>query len=813
MVKHILLSLIVALTLSCSRYDHVIIVKNNNSNAVIVIPGDASEHLRSSADILTDYIQKSTGAELPVVTSSSEKDINSIYLFEGEDADTFDPDIGNMDGDGFIIAVPDRNTVVIAGPTSWGTEYGVYEFLERYVGVRWLMPGEFGADIPQHRSISVPGETVREEPVYLSRQLSAPNGTEFARRNRHHPRVSFHHHLLYLFPPDTYTKNHPEFYPIRDGKRYLPEASDHHWQPCFSEPGTVKEAIKNIKEYFRTHPEATSYSLGMNDSDHFCQCDRCLEKEGPEKNFLGHRNYADIYFEWANKVVEGVLETYPDKWFGTLAYWSLAEPPRTVKVHPRIIPYLTYGRIRWFDPELEAQGHQITEWWRSVSPTLGWYDYIYGSPYMVPRVFFHQMADYLRYSSETGVGAYYGEIYYNWGEGPKEYLTLKLLWDPDIDVDAELNDWYVHAVGKDAAPELKAYYDHWEQFWTSRIRESDWYSKENTWMQFNHPGYFDIVTEDDIALSRKWLEAAVAKAVTENQKKRAGILLRAFEYYEASAYTFIDEIKAYTIPVSSGEAAVGMLETVERYGSMKEKHRELEEAFESDPVLHIPNKSDRYRQTTGDRWGCYPLWATYEWAHDSTVSARVDELTSSPVKNVRSHAQLMQAVLNGTALPLTDNASFSTNHASWDIIANETETVKWINAGGHASRGALLVSSPDRFKIEQTVPLSENPHLYTALAFVKLTGPDNVKGTAELVLSVIDKRDMDFVVDEWSVTKNWMKSSIRIQKGIWTPIATTIDVSEIKADLPPDSLTVQLSLNGFDEGSDIIIDDVGIYAH
>ena len=42
----------------------------------------------------------------------------------------------------------DPSQVIIAGPTPYGTEFGVYEFLERYVGVRWLMPGPDGEDVP-----------------------------------------------------------------------------------------------------------------------------------------------------------------------------------------------------------------------------------------------------------------------------------------------------------------------------------------------------------------------------------------------------------------------------------------------------------------------------------------------------------------------------------------------------------------------------------------------------------------------------------------------------------------------------------------
>ncbi|HCU33987.1 MAG TPA: hypothetical protein DGT21_00660, partial [Armatimonadetes bacterium] len=61
--------------------------------------------------------------------------------------------------------------------------------------------------------------------------------------------------------------------------------------------------------------------------------------------------------------------------------------------------------------------------------------------------------------------AHYAEIYPNWGEGPKPYIHLKLWWNPDRDVDALLDEWYVRCVGPDAAASLKQYYAIWERFW------------------------------------------------------------------------------------------------------------------------------------------------------------------------------------------------------------------------------------------------------------------------------------------------------------------------------------------------------------
>ena len=64
--------------------------------------------------------------------------------------------IEKLDADGFVIRGVDQQNVVIAGPTPEGTEFGVCEFLEHYLGVRWLLPGPDGDDVPVHRNLEIP---------------------------------------------------------------------------------------------------------------------------------------------------------------------------------------------------------------------------------------------------------------------------------------------------------------------------------------------------------------------------------------------------------------------------------------------------------------------------------------------------------------------------------------------------------------------------------------------------------------------------------------------------------------------------------
>ncbi|WP_409345025.1 hypothetical protein [Paenibacillus sp. MBLB4367] len=77
------------------------------------------------------------------------------------------------------------------------------------------------------------------------------------------------------------------------------------------------------------------------------------------------------------------------------------------------------GLWSWIDLEVAAADRKLLHDWERAATLTGWYDYIYGNPYMVPRMYLHQAADNYRYALEHGVAVQYAELYPNWGEGPK----------------------------------------------------------------------------------------------------------------------------------------------------------------------------------------------------------------------------------------------------------------------------------------------------------------------------------------------------------------------------------------------------------
>lgn len=520
----------------------MIIVRDHQPMATIIVAPDVSVQVKDAAKLLQDYIRQSTGATLPI----SQYVQRGVCLHIGMTpyVSQHKINISHLDEDGFLFkGINDKNFVIIGG-SDWGTEFGVHDFLERYLGVRWLMPTDIGIDIPRHTTLDISSKNIIENPVYISRQLSglvSPAEQQWGHFNRIRGRISLGENLYRMFPPGEFAQSHPEFYPLINGKRYTPSNDNETmtWQPNFSAAGIADAGARQIIKYFEENPDAPSYSLGINDTQgKYDESSPSLSRRSGKKNYLGLEDVSDDYFMWANEVVQKVNKVYPDKIFGCLAYNNVAAPPAKVKADAHIIPFITYERMRWANEALQQAGHERTLAWGKVAPVLGWYDYAYGLCYMVPREWFHVMQKYLSWGAAHHVKYYYAELGPNWGEGPRAWVLTKLLWNPNQDVDSLLQDWYVHAAGNKAAPKLKAFYAIWERFWTKDIYHSKWNTMADQYLPFSRTSYLLDVPQSYLQQSDSLMAGALRLAETPAQKERVGKLNEMWQLYKAAVIVY-----------------------------------------------------------------------------------------------------------------------------------------------------------------------------------------------------------------------------------------------------------------------------------
>lgn len=493
--------------------------------AVLVVPVENKADFTTAAKDMQKYVKLITGTELEIVPSSEGKRIEFAVSKD-------------MDTESFSVTFPQEEVLRLTAGSPRALSYAVFELLERYGKCRWLLPGPLGEIVPRSSQLVFPAQPISETAAFRVRSIGIVWNTWqqkychlwFRQIRRNSEPVKFIHNTQNLFDPKVFVESNPEFYPVFKDKRFNPLLEPKiSWQPCFTAPGLPEAAAKRICEYFEKTGQRT-YSLGMHDTIAFCECERCLAMDSRRLNECQYEDRTNSYFSFCNKVAELVTQKYPDAKLGFLAYDNLMEPP-PMEIHPALMPFITYDRMYWLVPEKKKYDQELTEAWGKKLPDIAWYDYTYGKHYIMPRMYLRLMQQYMKWAKEHGVRHYYAEhgLTEDFHEGPKFYIMAKLLWNPDIDLEAVLDDWYLNAVGPKAAPYLKEYYDRLEDFWAKRVSETDFFRMKFIYLDFTSSEYLDTYTMEDVDRSA-WLMEQVRKY--SDNKERGELFYNAFKKRE-----------------------------------------------------------------------------------------------------------------------------------------------------------------------------------------------------------------------------------------------------------------------------------------
>lgn len=810
-----------------SLYYDDITLKKQDVSSLLVSNADFEQVVYKPATELVNYVEKSTGVRLSIITEDNLRDNPGLYddynhIYVGASVRSkypaIDNDLAELDKDGFIIR-NEGNSVAIIGPSGWGTEFGVYEFLERYVGVRWLMPGPDGEDVPELVELIIPEEEISDEPAFMSRRLS-PMTTptrigqlpyDWAIYNRMHTRLEgFGHNLWSLFLPSKFGVTNPEFYPLRDGQRYIPPDNvTVAWQPCFSEPRTIQVAVDGILDYFSKNPDADSYSLAVNDTGGYCEQEPGHPANSNQINSIGLPDMSDVYYAWVNEVVEEVLEVYPDKWFGVLAYQNVMDPP-SFALHPRVVPHITKDRMTWIDEDIREAGELQMDQWGAVAENIAWYDYHYGTPYMIPRMYSGLMADLYQYSQQNGVIAHVSELYPNWGEGPKPWISAKLQWNPDQDVEELQQEWYERAVGVAAAPDLAAYYEHWEEFWTERVIHSSWFKprKHTTYLPFNMANYLALVSDEEIAYSRTLLESVVAKAVTAPQKARAQKLLQAFEYYEASVLSYSRQV---AVPENVNQALDLLDETIMNLQAkldLAKKRMTLIAQFAGNPVLQHPIGPQNYGDLKWTGWDPHTFWRLADYIRqeqkDGPVREQVVLLAAQTNDEMAAeYARLLLVAASGNTANL--NPSFESGTTTADIWTSSIVRYgefKRVEGGGelaYSGDASIYIHNFYYGKLSQIV--ASEPGLKVLRLRYHVSPDTESVGNIYLTLNYLDNENK-VLYTENSISEHFVNET-----GDWSEISMLVDGPDSVNSTEVAAVQMVVTINGFHEGGTLYLDD------
>jgi len=559
----------------------LVLAENGRACMDIVIPDNACYVTRLASDELKMFLEKSTDADFQIVVESKHKGGKGVFLGNTNELKNR-VGIENFDEGRYLIKV-DENAVFIAGKdvadTSCinlrqlhfytrdkGTLSGVYAFLEKFCGIRFFAPGEIGEFIPKNPCLTVKQTHLLEKPYFSERIIAdfwslspkypdasiyckAPEDiTLWALRLRLSAKGSVangHTEQFFKFK-EAFSETHPEYFALQpDGTRnfrYL----------CWSSPAVVELWEKLADAYFSGkspsdvglsgkgwigQPYKAEFIIDPMDNyeKYICQCQECQKIIAGR----GESGAGELIFAAINKIAGKIALKYPDKYIGTTVY-----PPKQIFPKDSAIPKNLLVRICIAGPDQEsfpvpyAKSLELLRQWNSATgkKTPLW---IYlcnavfgrvlpGPVETCPHAFSRFLQDVKPYSSGMFV-----EIYAltHTTRNMDVYIQSRLLFDPSLNVDTLLDEYFTKFYGPAAVP-AKEFFARLESNWR-RILDAvaakgnpgvliglgDLHTNREYWQKFAWENIYDekemLVLDDLLKEAEKCVAASPEKIYRE----------------------------------------------------------------------------------------------------------------------------------------------------------------------------------------------------------------------------------------------------------------------------------------------------------
>lgn len=454
------------------------IVSNGITETTVMVSPRAGTWEKRAGDDLVNYIELMTGARVRLANTneSIEAALSSKgpQLIVGQVAHQVDPSLHKLIDEvvnpnpvlrADAIALRRKgNQVLIAGNNDEAHYFAVVELLRRW-GCRWYMPTEFGEYVPEHTSISVGqldyayGSPFEVRGYWISWVGDNTGAAEFQMRNMMNSVSVPNGHIL-----SKYTKD-------------LAPEDGSHWNVPITEDKTADHVAKQVLPIYQAGKHV---QLGMEDGLYSSDSpqDKALIGLQYDKYFM-MQSVSDAFMVFYNKVAERLMKAAPDSKakIGFLAYANMTIPPlRDIKARPPLVAYLApidIDPIHHMDDPRSGPRREFKDmlyrWAEVMDGRVVIYDYDQGmlawrdvpnpSIYSVR----HDIKQYekagilgVKTESRNAIGTTFLNL----------YLRGQLFWNPGIDVDAELAEFYKNFYGPAAAPMAdywNAIFKAWEE--------------------------------------------------------------------------------------------------------------------------------------------------------------------------------------------------------------------------------------------------------------------------------------------------------------------------------------------------------------
>lgn len=468
LILSVIMLAMIAVPASAQTENELVLAENGSSGYRIVIRENSLPAERTAAQTFADYFERICSVRLPVVADTEEPSDKEIVIgVTARDAET-DIDRSGYGADGVRIFTLGEK-LFLTGGEARGSVYAVYTFLEDYLGCRWFT--KTLTVVPEADRVAIPADTdYTFVPPFSLRQTYWSFSTaysDFCAAHKLHGVMAYMseeyggaaaeycvnsvHTLQWIITADMFGE-HPEYFGCdENGNRSVNR------QPCFSNDDVLEITTRYALNFFSQYN--TILSISQNDGRQFCRCDKC------EAYKKAHGNVdSACLINFVNKVAERVKQQYPGARLETLAYQDSLTPPENLSVADNVVIRLCPVNacvLHDFDDrhcEKNRTFDKALKGWAKLTDNIYMWNYSTNFQYyyaLFPNITTLQ-ARY-RYFRDNNVVAVFDN---GCGENMvpaefhelKTYLVLKLLWDPDTDVERHISEFcsaYYGAAGSD----------------------------------------------------------------------------------------------------------------------------------------------------------------------------------------------------------------------------------------------------------------------------------------------------------------------------------------------------------------------------
>ena len=512
------------------KHAPVELVRKGEPRAVVYVADAApSANLKILVAELVEAVKLSTGATLPVVTNPPPADQPAIIIGDCDETRKAGLKGKKLPIEGFEVKTA-ANRVYLVGSTEAlppnpnitdslsndGTAWAVADFLERFVGVRWYWPVQFGGrTVVTSAELAVPPAHYLDAPAFRKRSHYPP-GVYGGWRSRHFDkpqdrpappaaakggdRIDMQPVLAGLRAGNSWPyliKVHqPQGgFPLRD-----PQWAKEHETMfalnadgtrsrgllCYSSPKTFDYLIEGAKRAWDDKKGGAPWVTGLclsispGDAPVDCHCPDCRKLFDPQSPRYGMASgeASKIMGTFVKKVCEEVKHRWPDKKVIFLPYWNYTICPEEIDFPDNLeIEMCTTGFALFREKEVrDGIEKNLRAWNRKAGGWITSWEY---SCWVIdwthaPLQFPHLVQDYYRANREVLAGSFInGNTITEWSKcAPTLYVWQRVLWNPDINVEATLDEMCARLFGEGAATSralLRLMCDRWEKSpWSKR---------------------------------------------------------------------------------------------------------------------------------------------------------------------------------------------------------------------------------------------------------------------------------------------------------------------------------------------------------